>query len=78
MKADEEYKAEQKYDPYCRILKQIIYENLRSLWMPIQMAEEEKKATTMTTKFSASLSAVEGEADGDDGWGTEGDWGDEW
>ena len=36
MKADEEYKAEQKYDPYCRILKQIIYENLRSLWMPIQ------------------------------------------
>ena len=42
-----------------------------------RLAEEEKKATTMTTKFSASLSAVEGEADGDDGWGTEGDWGDE-
>ena len=43
------------------------------------MAEEEKKATTMTTttKFSASLSAVEGDADGDDGWGSEGDWGDE-
>ena len=40
------------------------------------MAEEEKKATT-TTKFSASLSAVEGDADGDDGWGSEGDWGDE-
>ena len=42
------------------------------------MAEEEKKATTTsttTTKFSASLSAVEGEAD--DGWGSEGDWGDE-
>ena len=39
-----------------------------------QMAEEEKKATTATKKFSASLSAVEGDA-GDDGWGSEGDWG---
>ena len=44
------------------------------------MAEEEHKATTTistTTKFSASLSAVEGDADGDDGWGSEGDWGDQ-
>ena len=35
MKADDEYKAEQMYDPHCRILKQIIYENLLSIWMPI-------------------------------------------
>ena len=42
------------------------------------MAEEEEKATIMTTtKFSASLSTVEGDADGDDGWGSEGDWRDE-
>ena len=39
------------------------------------MAEEEKKATTTANKFSASLSAVEGDADGDVGWGSEGDWG---
>ena len=41
------------------------------------MAEEEKKVTTTANKFSASLSAVEGDADGDGGWGSEGDWGDE-
>ena len=44
------------------------------------MAEEEQKATTTmstTTKFSASLSALEGDDDGDDGWGSEGDWGNE-
>ena len=48
-----------------------------------QMAEEGKKkaldnqSETAATKFSAQLSAVAADDAGEDGWGSEGDWGGE-